>query len=214
MGSIGLLGLAPAAPAAAHPHVFVDTSVAVEFAPDGRIDALKLTWTYDELFTLSVLEDRGLDPDGDGVLTGAETASLQGFDMQWPPDFAGNTYVLLGDQPQALSGPSDWTAKVADGKVTTTHLRKLVNPVRPTATSVFVKSYDPEHYYAYTIIAATLTGQAQGCGAVVFPYDQAAADAALTAASALYAASKDPNAAFPNIGEYYSDKVGVACPPG
>jgi ABC-type uncharacterized transport system substrate-binding protein len=201
-------------PAAAHPHVFVDTSLELEFAPDGRAEAIKITWTYDELFTLSVLEDRNLDPDGDGVLTDAETAALQGFDMQWPPDFPGNTYVLLGDKPLELSGPSAWTARVEGGQVTTTHLRHLLTPVRPESESLFIKSYDPEHYYAYSIVAAKLTGQSKGCGAVVFPYDQASADAALSAASAQYAASSDPNAPFPNIGEYFSDKVGVGCPKG
>ena len=197
--------------ALAHPHVFVDTSLEVVFAPDGQAQALRVTWTYDALFTLSLLEDLGLDPGGDGALTEAETAAIQGFDMDWPPDFPGHLYAFAGGQPLALSGPEAFSARLVGDRVSSTHLRRLLTPLRPGDRGLIVKSYDPEHYYHYDITAAGL--QAPGCAALVIPHDPVAADAALTAASEAYANATDLEAAFPLIGEYYADRVEVTCAP-
>ena len=77
-----LLCLALATPLGAHPHIFVDTKLEVLVDAEGRLTHLRITWAYDEFYSLLVTEDRGLDPDYDGVLTDAEIASLNGFDMQ------------------------------------------------------------------------------------------------------------------------------------
>ncbi len=54
--SLGLAG-----PALAHPHVFIDTAIEAIMSPDGRVDAIRISWTYDEFYTLMILEERGLD---------------------------------------------------------------------------------------------------------------------------------------------------------
>lgn len=204
--------LATPAPVLAHPHVFVDAQIAPQFAADGRIIAIKVTWTYDELYSLMIVEDHALDPEGEGELTAAEATVLVGFDSHWPEDFLGNTYVLMADQPQALEPPTNWTAAYADGKLTSTHLRPLTAPLRPEA-AVVVKSYDPEHYYAYAILAAAPEGHAEGCATQIIPYDAAAADAALSAASDAFAAADEADAPYPQIGEYFSDSVEILCAP-
>ena len=30
------------------------------------VTAIRVTWTYDDFYTLMIMEERGLDPDGDG----------------------------------------------------------------------------------------------------------------------------------------------------
>lgn len=210
----GFSGLMMASPALAHPHVFVDAQIAPQFAADGRIEAIKVTWTYDDLYSLMILEDHALDQDGDGLLTEAEIAELQGFDSHWPEDFPGNTYVLVAGQPQALGRPTAWTASYGDGKLTSTHVRQLTEPLRPEAAALVVKNYDPEHYYAYAILAAAPEGQAAGCAAQIIPYDPVAADAALSAASDAFIAADTSDAPYPQIGAYFSDRVEVLCAQG
>lgn len=90
--------------ALAHPHVFVDTGVELRFDAEGRLEALRIVWVYDDFVSLMIVAERGLDPDGDGVLTEAETAALTGFDMQWDEGFAGDTYLLADGRDLAL-GP-------------------------------------------------------------------------------------------------------------
>lgn len=210
----GFSGLIMASPALAHLHVFVDAQIAPQFAADGRIEAIKVTWSYDDLYSLMILEDHALDQDGDDLLTEAEIAGLQGFDSDWPEDFPGNTYVLVAGQPQALGCPTAWTASCGDGKLTSTHMRQLAEPLRPEAAAVVVKNYDPEHYYAYAILAAAPEVQAAGCAAQITPYDPVAADAALSAASDAFIAADTSEPPAPQIGAYFSDRVEVLCAQG
>ncbi|MBD3763572.1 MAG: DUF1007 family protein [Rhodobacterales bacterium] len=208
-----ILALALAAAAgsvAAHPHVFIDTGVEVIFDARGRAQAIRIRWTYDELFSLLVLQDRGLDADYDGVLTAEETAALRGFDMAWEPGFAGDTYALQAEVPLTLGPPTDWDAGLTDGRLWSTHLRALAVPVDPAAGDLVVQSYDPGFYTAYSITGQpVLTGRAD-CSAQVWAPDPAAADAILQAALAEYAGAA-VEADFPAVGHAYAEEVRVTC---
>ncbi len=209
---MGLAAAMWASGALAHPHVFVDARIKAIFDAEGRVDALEVTWTYDDFYSLMILAERGLDEDADGQLTEAETASLHGFDMNWSVGFAGDTHVLLDGQPIEITGPSEPTAGVEGGYIISTHIRHLVTPVRPEGdVPLIIQSYDPDYYIAYTVTDGTMQGEGPDCTASVHGFDPAMADAALTQASQEYAASTDPNLPFPKIGAAYSDEVRVAC---
>lgn len=200
-----------AVPSLAHPHLFIDTGVEVIFDGDGHATALRITWTYDEMYSMMIVEDRGLDADFDGVLTPDEQATLSGFDMQWDVGYPGDTYALLGETPIALSGPSGWTASYQGGKLISTHLRTLEAAVSPGSEALVVQAYDPSFYAAYRIInPAVLTGAA-GCEAQVFEPDLGKADAILQAAMDEYTAMSDPEMGFPAVGAAYADEVRVTC---
>ena len=102
--------ICPATPALAHPHIFTDTQIEVIFDETDRAEGLRITWAYDDLTSLQVIADHGMDVDFDGTLTAEETAALSGFDMHWDEGYAGDTYALLGKVPLRLTGPTDWTA--------------------------------------------------------------------------------------------------------
>ncbi len=200
-----------ASPVLAHPHVYIDTGIEVLFDAEGRATALRVTWVYDDFFSLMVLQDRGLDPDADGVMTPAEEAALNGFDMEWDADYAGDTYVLAGEVPVALTRPSDWTATYAEGRLTSTHLRRLEAPVDPAAGPLVIQAYDPGFYTAYTIaFDPVLTGRT-GCSAQVFAPDLSEADQQLQAALSEYGADVDLEMEFPAIGAAYADEIRVTC---
>lgn len=55
-----MLAVCTALPAFSHPHVFIDTEVEVILNPEGKVDAIRVTWIYDELYSLSIIEDRGV----------------------------------------------------------------------------------------------------------------------------------------------------------
>ena len=76
-------------PAAAHPHVFLDTILVLTFDPEQRLSSIRVAWLYDDFFSMSLFADMGLDNDLDGKLTDAEIAKLQGFNLNWPKDFSG-----------------------------------------------------------------------------------------------------------------------------
>lgn len=205
-------GLAMAgAPAGAHPHVFIDAGVEFRFEPGGTLDAVRIVWVYDDLTSMMILADRGLDPDGNGTLTPDEAKVLSGFDMQWDEGFAGDTYLLLGDRPVALGRPHDWTASVVAGRIITTHLRRIEEPLTPGAVPVVVQVYDPGYYSAYAIAAAPVIRGREGCSAEVYGPDLDAAQEALQAAMKELS-GLDLEQGFPAVGQNYAEEVRLTCP--
>ncbi len=215
LGGVALcIGLAGAGLAAAHPHVFVDTGFEVDIDAEGRVAGIWINWTYDDLFSLIIIEDRGLDPDFDGVLTAAELAGLQGWDMQWDPGYPGDTYALQGGVALALSGPSEWSAAYADARISTRHYRAFAAPVVIGAAPLVVQVYDPGFYTAYAITAGVVIRGGRNCAAEVFEPDRAAADQILQDAMAEQAGSADVEMAFPAVGAAYAEEARISCAAG
>jgi ABC-type uncharacterized transport system substrate-binding protein len=205
------LGALCAGPALAHPHVYIDTGVEVIFDAEGRASALRIAWVYDDFFSLLIVQDRGLDPDADGQTTAEEDARLNGFDMDWEPGFPGDTYILGATGQLALGPPSDWTATYRDGRLISTHLRRLETPVDPAAEPLVIQAYDPGYYTAYTIASDPILTGRQGCTAAVFAPDLSEADKQLQAALAEYGAEVDLEMEFPAIGAAYAEEIRVTC---
>ena len=199
-------------PVLAHPHVWIDTGVEVLFDAEGRAEALRLTWVYDDFYSMVLVEERGLDADHDGSATAAETAALQGFDMNWDTGFSGDTYLLSGEAPVPLGPPQDWTAKFEGGRLTSPHLRRI-DPALPLTQPLRVQAYDPSFYNAYTIaLPPTFTpALPQGCKAEVLAAEATAANEQLLAALAEYGADQDVEADFPAVGANFADELVVTC---
>lgn len=196
--------VALAGPAGAHPHVFMETVLEVIRDDAGRAVSLRVTWTYDPFFSLVLITERGLDPDGDGALTEAETAALQGFDMNWDPGFPGDTYAFAGDRAVALSGPRDGVARYEGGQIVSSHVRDLAEPV---AGLLVVKNYDPTYYTEYTIREVL----AEGCATEIIAPDLTAAERELQAALAEIPADADVEMGFPEVGAVFAQEVRVTC---
>ena len=209
---LGFICVMAATPALAHPHVFIDTQLEVIFDDQHLATGVRITWIYDEYFSLVIAEEHKIDPDYDGTATEAEAKALAGFDMTWEAGYPGDTYALMGAAELALSGPKDWTASYTDGKITTTHLRMFDTPVKVTATPLQVQVYDPTLYTGYYIVGKpVLTGAADGCEISVFLPDRAAADEILQAAIDKLPTSMDVENEFPAVGKAYAEEVRVTC---
>jgi polyphosphate kinase len=206
-----LLAAAGAGPALAHPHVWIDTSVEVIVNDRNEATGIRIGWTYDDLYSLYVVGDMGLDPDWDGKLTPEEEARLAGFDMKWDPSFPGDSYALQGDVALELSRPQDWTASYADGKITSTHLRTLAAPVPLGAEPLVVQVYDPGYYVAYAIPFDPVVTGGAGCTAQVFVPDLDSAEEQLMAALSEYAPDVDLESEFPAVGAKFAEEVRVSC---
>jgi polyphosphate kinase len=204
------MALAGAGPALAHPHIFVDASFEVTFDAEGRATGLRTLWTYDDLISLQLLTDRGMDEDFDGILTADELATLSGFDMAWEPGFAGDTYALSGAAALALSPPSDWTVCYADARLTSTHYRSFDAPVDVSVQPLVIQSYDPGYYTAYSVIDATIADR-QDCTVEIMAPDREAADQILADAITEMAGGGDAEGDFPAIGSAYAEEARVTC---
>jgi ABC-type uncharacterized transport system substrate-binding protein len=209
-------GVLAAGQAAAHPHVFVDTGLQVIFDEVGQVAAVRVIWVYDELYTMFVLDDLGLDQDFTGELTPEEQSKLAGFDMNWVEGFEGDLYALSGDNGIGLSGPSGWTAEMREGRIITTHLRTLEDRVAPdNGAPLILQVYDPTYYTAYHIAIDPILEGRSDCEARIFEPDRQAASALLEDALAelLAEADADLEADFPAVGAAFAEEVRLTCPP-
>lgn len=200
-----------AGPACAHPHVFIDTRVEVIFDKAGKAAQVRITWTYDDFYSLSILTDQGYDPDGDGKLTDDEERRLPGFDMHWETGYPGDTYALFGETPLQLGPPHGYTAEIDNGKLVSTHLRDIEPAVDPVEKPLVIRSYDPSYYVEYTITDPPKVTGRDGCEVALVEPDLTAADKQLQDALSKYSADMDVEMDYPAVGAAFADEVRVQC---
>lgn len=187
---------------AAHPHVFVDTALHVMTDDAGHITGVEVHWSYDELYSLLVLEDMELDGDYDGKLTEAELQALDGFDLQWIEGFEGDLYARNGAAPVTLGAPQGRGTSFENGKITSRHFRAIEGG----GAELILRAYDPTFYTAYD-----LTGGVHAPGTCEVRIDRPDMDAAYAAVDeALKDMPPDPDD-YPEVGDLFADTVRVTC---
>ena len=196
--------------ATAHPHVFVQAQVTVVFDEAGDM-GIKLDWYYDDLFSLLVTTDLGIDMDGDLVLTAEEQALLDSQIAAWPPEYAGDLGVAQGGAVLALGEKQDHRMTYVEGLFLETHTRPV--PAVPDADgAIQIRVYDPSFYTAYDLRHPVLFEGRDDCSAEVIPAD---VDAAYAMAESLLDGQAPgdvgPDEYFPAIGDAFADTIVVTC---
>lgn len=134
----------------AHPHVFIDADAALIFGESGKLEAVRVSWTYDEFYSLMMIEDAQLDADGDGTPEPARLQAFAGHDVDWEAGFPGHIVAKQDGNPVRLGPPESHEARYASGKIVTSHIRPLEHPVAvTTADPLLLRIYDPEYFVAY-----------------------------------------------------------------
>ncbi|MEM6306159.1 MAG: DUF1007 family protein [Pseudomonadota bacterium] len=149
--------------AAAHPHIFVDAGLEVITDQEGRMTHVRVTWAYDALYSLLITEDYGMDQDGDAVLTEAEEAALNGFDMAWIEGFNGDLVAQIDGQPLRLGRPEAHTAVMREGRIVTTHLRAVQGTPALGNALLSLKPFDRTFYTAYDVTGHVRVQGLDGC---------------------------------------------------
>jgi ABC-type uncharacterized transport system substrate-binding protein len=205
-----LAALAPRA--AAHPHVFIDAGITLLTDADGAITDVEVTWLYDELYTLILLQDYELDVDFDNQLTEAEIAQTLGFDLNWNSGFDGGLFLSRGGESMALGPPEAVSMTLRpDGRMQTVHRRAVAGD--PGAGVVEAQVYDAAFFIAFE---ATLPSEVAGPEACAPDLVRADLDTAYAALEEELAAIGGVIAAednFPAVGALFADKLVFACVP-
>ncbi|SMO98836.1 ABC-type uncharacterized transport system, substrate-binding protein [Paracoccus laeviglucosivorans] len=149
--------------ATAHPHVFIDADAALVFNKTGQWAAIRVTWTYDEFYSLMMIEDAQLDANGDGIPEPERLNAFAGKDVDWAAGFPGHILVEHKGAPVVLGPPLEHRAAYENDRIKTSHLRPLEYPVKVTAADpLFLRLYDPEYFVAYdTPRKPTIQGDAE-----------------------------------------------------
>lgn len=202
-----------ASPVWAHPHVFVDVGIEVILDDETRVTHVRVTWAYDDFYSLLIAEDRGMDKDGNGALTDAEQAELNGFDANWVPGYEGDVYLTIDGQPLVMSGPMKATATMVEGRIVSSHLREVTGTPALDADTLVVKAYDPTYYTAYELTLPTTISGRDGCSIVRHDPDNQAELAKMQAfLMTLSAETNLEENDIPMLGENFASELRVSCP--
>ena len=143
-GLIALLLLVPAAPALAHPHLFIDAQATIVFDDSGAVSGIRHRWTFDEAF--SIWQVQGLDVDGDGVTTSEEMQELADENLAGLAEYQFYTFAGEGADSLRFSGRSP-RFEHTNGRSTLSFEVLPEAPYRIRDTLELAIS-DPEYYVA------------------------------------------------------------------
>ena len=82
-------------------------------------------------------------------MTPEETERLIGFDTNWDEGFNGDLEVQAAGMLLPLSGPLSASTELKDGRIVSSHIRQLQQPVAMQAGPFSLKAFDPSYYTAF-----------------------------------------------------------------
>lgn len=207
-----MLATAPA-PLPAHPHIFIDTDFELILDEDGQARAVRVAWSYDEFYSLLLIEENGLDADRDGLPEPEKLAEYAGQDVDWDAGFPGDFVIAADGAAVALARPVDHAARFEDGRIVTSHVRPLETPIDVSAHRVTAQSYDPSYFVAYDVPTPPQVSGMPGCSFAREPADHAAAQAEYGDQLAAIDAGDDPfeEIDLPDIGVMFADTFTLSC---
>jgi ABC-type uncharacterized transport system substrate-binding protein len=145
-GAVGLALVLGAAPAGAHPHIWVTMSSDIVFGSDGRITGINVDWTFDDAYAKLALD--GLDTNGDGVYSQDELAPLTEQNLAALKDYDYFTVPRLDGVKQPIGDATDYGQVWSNNKLELYFHVPLKTPVDPTRGQFMLKIYDPDFFVA------------------------------------------------------------------
>ncbi len=204
-----VLSLAAPATLWAHPHVFIDGGVDFRLSEDNALEALRVTWLYDEFETLYMLSSHEMSLTRDGALSESDRVELTRRLSNWPDDFDGSAHLSVNGNVVDLDWPDDLDVQLIDGRLRLTFLRGLHQPLPLTGASVEVAFYESTFFFDFSVTQTPkLVGGGDSCRTEVIPFVPNRHDPLLKALAKLIR-EETPNMA--NVGANFADRIYFGC---
>jgi ABC-type uncharacterized transport system substrate-binding protein len=138
---IAFASLAFAAPARAHPHVWITMTSELIYAPDGSITGVRHSWAFDDMF--SAFATQGYQSKEKGKFTRAELAPLAKINVESLKEYDYFTHVTADGAEAPLTDPAahEYWLDYKDSILTLHFTLPLKTPVK--AKNVQIEIYDP-----------------------------------------------------------------------
>ncbi len=206
---LAILGLAlAAAPALAHPHVWVTAKAQILFGPDGKIAAIRQAWTFDKMY--SAYATQGLGRDGKRPTT-TQMAPLAESNIKSLAQAKYFTVAKTGPTFYEFGRPTDYSMdENAKKQVTLYFTLPLKTPVSAKKPFVYMV-YDPTYFVDFEMAKGdpvTMKNAPSGCSISTLKPDPLNAIDAAKLSEAFYA-NLSPGA---NFGLKMATRAIVACP--
>ena len=199
-----------AGPALAHPHIFVDAELEVIADNSGNVAKLRNAWTFDEVFSSSVILD--FDTNQDLKLDASELQKLATTIYGSLADYGYFTVVTHNGHDVKMAKPENFKAHYKDGQMSVTF---DISPQAPTPAkgSLTFSIYDPTFYTAIdykTDDHFKLDGKAfTACKRTVVRPD---ADKILSQNQSMMTESFFANPGGSDYGKMFATRLELACP--
>ena len=157
-------------PAKAHPHVWIDMQTRLIFDDAGRATALRITWAFDEFYSLYALNKPADEA------SAAERLSLVEDYVAGLESFGYFARVEADGEKIGFQGVSDRAARAEGEKLVMIYELLLADPVDPVESALSYAVFDPTYFieilHEKQPSAAALTGPApEGCRTAIAPPD-------------------------------------------
>jgi ABC-type uncharacterized transport system substrate-binding protein len=200
-----LLGLA--APAFAHPHVFVAMKSELIYDADGKVTAIRQAWTFDDMF--SAYATQGLESKVKGQFTREELAPLAEVNVTNLKEYGYFTQGTANGGKIEFADVKDYWLDYKDTILTLHFTMPLKTPVK--AKTLKVEIYDPEFFIDFGFEkkdpVRLVSAPAQCKLDVAKQGDLSAAGDAKRLSEAFF--NKGDNS---NFGAQFSNTIAVTCP--
>ena len=165
------LGIGAAAPAQAHPHVWIEMRSDVVFNGQGQIQGLNVIWTFDDAYTQMALD--GLDANGDGVYSQSEIEPLTKENIASLKDYDFFTALRFNGEKQAIGEVTEFGQIWSNDKLQLHFQLPLKTPLDPTRGEFVAKVYDPDFFIAIDYVkddpVTVIGNMPKGCELVLKP---------------------------------------------
>lgn len=201
-----LLVACSAAPASAHPHVWVTIHSEVLYTSDGVMTGIRHAWTFDDMFTAYALQ--GVHHAKKGQYTREELKGLAEVNITSLKEYDYFTYAKADGKKAKFSDPVDYWLEYKDSALTLHFTLPLTKPL--SAKGMIIEIYDPTIFVDFEFAKGTpvtLNGAPPRCNLKVdLPHEP-------TPAEQLRMSQLDQNPLnpFDTFGEIFSNKIQVKC---
>ncbi len=194
-----------AAPAAAHPHVWVTMTSQLVYGPDGAVTGIRHAWAFDDMFSTFALQ--GLESKQKGVFTREELKPLAEVNVTSLKEYDYFTYAKANGKKTPLKDPVDYWLDYKDSVLTLNFTLPFKTPVK--AQELNLEIYDPSYFVDFALAdkdPVALVGAPVGCKlAVAKPQEMSVADGKkLSEADFTQMAN--------NWGAQFANRISVKCP--
>ena len=197
-------GLA-AAPAHAHPHVWVTVKSDLVYAPDGAVTGVRHSWTFDDMY--SSYATQGIEAKKKGSFTREELAPVATENITSMKESDYFTFIKADGKKAAVGDPVDYWLEYKDEMLTLHFLLPLAAPVKTSDLKLEV--FDPEFFIDFELAAADpvqLAGAPAACKLDVASRPDPSAPAQIQRLAEVARSQQG------SYGSVFANKVAVSCP--
>jgi ABC-type uncharacterized transport system substrate-binding protein len=143
-----LLAVTHGGRADAHPHVFITYSASVIFG-DSHNAALRLTWSFDEMYSAMIMTDYTAAKTG--TITQADVKTIEKEAFANLSNYGYFLDIKVNDEPIKVTEVKDFDVKFVDHRAVYQFTVPLETPNVKPSTAIEISVFDQEYYVEFSL---------------------------------------------------------------